>query len=229
MRHYAKLLRVTLTASLLLVAMAGAAVTGPLEHGVATAERGDYCASPQPGVAEPDLPLLQDGSARTAFVSGIYKTCLERQRKHPVNTILTPPELGQYCLCYGRAIADVINAEELEDITLDRAAPASFLQKTALSAELCRAKMRPDAKGSAREHALVTVTGECSRTYFPQDTDFAASVVRNKYCACFASRLVDLATTDKLIANELSGGQTPSSATRGVKEIKDYCSQHLQK
>ena len=56
---------------------------------------------------------------------------------------------------------------------------------------------------------MVTVTNECSGTYFPQDTDFAASVVRDKYCVCFASRLVDLVTTDKLIANELSGGLTP--------------------
>ena len=169
-RYHAKLRRVTLTASLLLVAMAVAA-SWPLENGVAAAERGDCCASPQPGVAEPDLPLLQEGSARTAFISGIYKTCLERQRKHQENTILTPAELGQYCLCYGRAIAEIINAEEFEAITLSRAAPASFLQKTGLSAELCRAKMRPDAKGSACERDLMTVTGECSRTYFPQDRD----------------------------------------------------------
>ena len=44
MRHYAKLLRATLTASLMLVAvaMAGAAVAGPLENGVAAYNRGDY-------------------------------------------------------------------------------------------------------------------------------------------------------------------------------------------
>jgi hypothetical protein len=177
--------------------------------------------------AESDLPLLQDGSARTAFVSGVYKTCLERQRKLPENTSLTAPELGQYCLCYGRAIADIINATEFEAITLGGAAPASFLEKTALSVKLCRAKMRPEAQGTARERDIVTVTRECSRTYFPEDTDFAASVVRNKYCVCFASRLVDLATNDKLIANELYGGQTPSPATKAVKKIKDYCLQQL--
>jgi hypothetical protein len=227
MRYCRTLFRVTLTASLILATIAGVALTGPLENGVAVAERGDYCASAPS--AEPDLPLLEEGSARTAFVSGIYKTCFERQRKYPENAILTPPELGQYCLCYGRAIADVINAEELEAYTQGRAAPASFLQKTALSTEACRAKMRPDAKLSARDRNMATVTSECSRTYFPQDIDFAASVVRNKYCGCFASRLVDLAATDKLIANELSGGQTPSSASKGVKEIKDYCSRQLQK
>jgi hypothetical protein len=182
----------------------------------------------KPLAAEPDLPLLQDGSARTAFISGVYKTCLERQRKLPENTSLTAPELGQYCLCYGRALADIINAREFEAITLGGAAPASFLQKTALSAKLCRAKMRPEAQGTARERDIVTATNECSRTYFPEDTDFAASVVRNKYCVCFASRLVDLATNDKLIANELYGGQTPSpAATKAVKQIKDYCLQRL--
>jgi hypothetical protein len=181
-----------------------------------------------PLAAEPDLPLLQDESARTAFISGVYKTCLERQRKLRENASLTAPELGQYCLCYGRAIVDIIDAREFEAIRQGGAAPASFLPKTASSAKLCRAKMRPEAQGTARERDMVTATNECSRTYFPQDTDFAASVVRNKYCVCFASRLVDLATNDKLIANELYGGQTPSpAASKAVKEIKDYCSQRL--
>src|SRR5674536_16659 len=40
--HYTKLLRATLTASLMLVAMAGAAVAGPLEDAVAASERHDY-------------------------------------------------------------------------------------------------------------------------------------------------------------------------------------------
>ena len=65
-----------------------------------------------PLAAEPDLPLLQDESARTAFISGVYKTCLERQRKLRENASLTAPELGQYCLCYGRALADIIDATD---------------------------------------------------------------------------------------------------------------------
>ena len=182
----------------------------------------------KPLAAEPDLPLLHDESARTAFLSGVYKTCLESQRKLRENASLTVPELGQYCLCYGRAIADIIDAAELEAITKGGAAPASFLPKTTSSAKLCRAKMRPEAQSTVRERNMVTVTNECSRTYSPQDTDFAASVVRNKYCVCFASGLVDLATNDKLIANELNGGQTPSAAsTKAVKQIKDYCSRQL--
>src|SRR5450830_1903134 len=40
--HYTKLLRATLTASLMLVAMAGTAVAGPLEDAVAASERHDY-------------------------------------------------------------------------------------------------------------------------------------------------------------------------------------------
>jgi TPR repeat protein len=41
-RHYAKLLRATLTALLMLVALAGAAVAGPFEDGGAAFVRGDY-------------------------------------------------------------------------------------------------------------------------------------------------------------------------------------------
>ena len=42
MRHYPKLHRATLTASLMLVAIAGAAVAGPLEDGEAAYQREDY-------------------------------------------------------------------------------------------------------------------------------------------------------------------------------------------
>ena len=40
--HYTRLLRATLTASLMLVAIAGAAVAGPLEDFAAAYTRGDY-------------------------------------------------------------------------------------------------------------------------------------------------------------------------------------------
>jgi len=42
MRHYAKLLRATLTALLMLAAIAGSAVAGPLEDGETAYNRGDY-------------------------------------------------------------------------------------------------------------------------------------------------------------------------------------------
>jgi uncharacterized protein len=42
MRDYAKLFRATLTASLMAVALAGAAVAGPLEDGEAAYQRGDF-------------------------------------------------------------------------------------------------------------------------------------------------------------------------------------------
>jgi hypothetical protein len=42
MRHYPKLHRATLTASLILVAIAGAAVAGPLEDGEAAYQREDF-------------------------------------------------------------------------------------------------------------------------------------------------------------------------------------------
>jgi hypothetical protein len=45
MRRYAKLLRGTLPASLMLVAMAGAAVAKPLQDATAAYQRGDYTAA----------------------------------------------------------------------------------------------------------------------------------------------------------------------------------------
>ena len=59
MRHNAKLLCATLTAFIMLVMMAGAAVAGPLEDGIAAYDRGDYATAlrlfrplAQQGVAE---------------------------------------------------------------------------------------------------------------------------------------------------------------------------------
>jgi hypothetical protein len=46
MRHYAKLLRATLTALLMPVLIAGAAVAGPLQDAGAALQRGDYKAVP---------------------------------------------------------------------------------------------------------------------------------------------------------------------------------------
>jgi hypothetical protein len=179
-----------------------------------------------------DLPLLQEGSARTAFVSGAYETCMEGQRKLPKNASFTAPELGQYCLFYGRALADIITAKEYEVIVVEKQIPAGFLQKTEMSDELCREKMRPLAQSTARLREIVKLQNECSKTYFPEDTDYAASVVRNKYCVCFAPKFFDLATSDKRIADKLgryaSTGQPPSTATtNAVKEIIHYCSERI--
>ena len=55
---------------------------------------------------QPAFPLLQDGGPRSAFVGGSYRTCLEQQRA--ANASLSTPELGAFCLCYGRSLADLI-------------------------------------------------------------------------------------------------------------------------
>jgi hypothetical protein len=60
------------------------------------------------------FPLRQDGPARTAFVSGAYRTCLEKQRASAANATVTTPVLGAFCLCYGRVVADGITGAEFE-------------------------------------------------------------------------------------------------------------------
>jgi hypothetical protein len=63
---------------------------------------------------QPTFPLRQDGPARTAFVSGAYRTCLEKQRASAANATVTTPVLGAFCLCYGRVLADGITGAEFE-------------------------------------------------------------------------------------------------------------------
>jgi uncharacterized protein len=68
MRHYAKLLRATLTASLML-AMAGAAVAGPLEDGQAAYQRGDYATA-----LRLLRPLAEQGNATAqGTLGGMYQ------------------------------------------------------------------------------------------------------------------------------------------------------------
>ena len=45
--------------------------------------------------------FLQDEGARSAFVGGVYSSCLKEQRTATENTTLSTPELGAFCLCYG--------------------------------------------------------------------------------------------------------------------------------
>ena len=65
MRHYAKLLRATLSASLMLVAMAGAAVGGPFEDAVDAYVRGDYATA-----YRLFQPLAEQGNAEAQYDLG---------------------------------------------------------------------------------------------------------------------------------------------------------------
>lgn len=65
MRHYAEQLRATLTALVMLVAIAGAAVAGPLEDGVAAYDRKDYATA-----LRLLRPLADQGIAMAQFELG---------------------------------------------------------------------------------------------------------------------------------------------------------------
>lgn len=66
MRHYAQLLRATLTASLILPAIAGGAVAGPLEDGNAAYQRGDYATA-----LHLLRPLVDQGNADAQDILGV--------------------------------------------------------------------------------------------------------------------------------------------------------------
>jgi hypothetical protein len=129
--------------------------------------------------AQQTFPLLQEGSARTAFVSGAYRICLEGARRAPENANLPPPVLGAFCLCYGRALADVINGAEYEALTRGTISE-SFSKKTETAITVCLTRV---GQRSDRELALIT---QCLRDYHPEDTDYAAAVVRERLCDCFS-------------------------------------------
>jgi uncharacterized protein len=65
MQHYAQLLRAAVTASLMLAAIAGASVAGPLEDGEAAFKRGDYATALRLW-----RPLANQGDARAQYYLG---------------------------------------------------------------------------------------------------------------------------------------------------------------
>jgi uncharacterized protein len=68
MRHSVRLLRATLAASLMLGAVAGAAIAGPLEDGIAAGERGDYALAYQLL-----RPLGEQGTAKAQrYLGSLY-------------------------------------------------------------------------------------------------------------------------------------------------------------
>jgi hypothetical protein len=180
-------------------------------------------AQESPSKLEPDqvLPLLQDGSARGAFVSGTYAPCLKKQRGAPENAGLTTPELGDFCLCYGRALADQINSREFQDLDVTgvEPIPASLVKKTNAAAYVCQRRMRADQQSTVRERDVVAVTQECLKAYHPEDTDYAAAEVHNRFCTCLAPEWVDLVANDKQLgAADISGRATA---------IKQRCEKRL--
>jgi hypothetical protein len=160
---------------------------------------------------QPTFPLLQEGTARTAFVSGTYRACLERQKGYAENASLSTPELGAFCVCYGRAIADVISGADYEALTLGATQPSeSFLKKTQIASTICLTRMTASAQRTAREQEIVALRNRCLREYHPEDTDYAAAVVRERFCGCFSEAVA-------------KSGTKPKSPT----EAMGYCSRQL--
>src|SRR6266404_1002446 len=158
---------------------------------------------------QPTFPMLQDGGARSAFVGGTYRTCLEKQQAAAENATLSKPELGAFCLCYGRAIADVINGAEYEALAAGKV-PDGFADKQRLAGNICLSRMSTSQKSSQESRLKVAVENRCRREFHPEDTDYAAAQVRERFCGCYAQAVT----------------QT-GSVPRAPSDAMDYCSQRM--
>lgn len=158
---------------------------------------------------QPTFPLLQDGGARSAFVGGSYRSCLEKQRAAPENASLSAPELGAYCLCYGRALADLITGEEYESLALGKV-PGAFSEKQSRAGNICISRMSTSEQSSQASQLKVAIENRCRREFHPEDTDYAAAQVRERYCGCYA------------VAVTSSGRDAKSP-----RDAMDYCSQTM--
>ena len=134
---------------------------------------------------QPSFPFLQDGGARSAFTSGTYGTCLTRQKSAPENASRSVAEMGAFCLCYGRAIADAINGQEYEAL-IGGQITESFTRKAQVASNICIARMDPTVQRTEREREVVALRNQCTKEYHATDTDHAAATVREKFCGCYS-------------------------------------------
>jgi hypothetical protein len=117
---------------------------------------------------------LQEGGARSAFVSGSCSTCFEKQSGTAKTQSRSTTELVSFCLCYSRALADAISGAEYEAVIVGAAAaPESFVKKTQMASLICQARMIPSAQHSQREREIVALRNECLKYYHPEGTDYA--------------------------------------------------------
>jgi hypothetical protein len=160
---------------------------------------------------EPTFPLLQEGKARLAFVSSATGSCTRTQRGNAQNASLSTAEIGAYCLCYARALADGLSGADYEAMMLGQT-NENLVKKTKLASNLCRARMTPSEQKSERERELVTLKNQCLKQFQfrPEETDHAAAVLRDGYCTCFAG--VAAKSSDKPM---------------NPNEAADYCSKHF--
>jgi hypothetical protein len=158
---------------------------------------------------QPTFPFMREGGERTAFVGGSYRTCLEKQRAVAENASLSTPELGAFCLCYGRALADAINGAEYDALTVGQL-PESFVRKTQVASNICLVRITPSRQTSKREQLIVALENRCRKEYHPEDTDFAAAQVRERFCGCFAEAVTKSGKEQK-----------------NPNEAADYCSRRL--
>lgn len=158
---------------------------------------------------QPSFPLLQDGGARRAFVGGTYRTCLEKQRAAAENATLSTPELGAFCLCYGRALADTVNSADYEALTASKLSDG-FADKQRLAGNVCISRMSTSQQASQESQLRVAVENRCRKEFHPEDTDYAAAQVRERFCGCYA------------VAVTSSGRDAKSS-----RDAMDYCSQRM--
>jgi hypothetical protein len=134
---------------------------------------------------------------------------LEKQLAAPENGSLSAPELGAFCLCYGRALADFITGSEYEALALGKV-PDGFGEKQGRASNVCISRISTSQQTSQQSQLKVAVENRCRTEFHPEDTDYAAAQVRERFCGCYA------------VAVTSSGGEAKSP-----RDATDYCSQRM--
>ena len=101
----------------------------------------------------------------------------------------------------------MINATEYEALSLGKM-PDSFGEKQKRAGNICVSQMSPSEQTSHEDQLKVTVKNSCRKEIHPEDTSYAATQIREKFCSCYAVTTIG------------TGAKSP-------KDAVDFCSQRM--
>jgi hypothetical protein len=84
------------------------------------------------------FPFLQDGGARDAFVRGAISTCVKNGIANAENWAVSQDQIQEFCGCYARALADIIDAKDFETLTREGKPSATLSSKTKTASTICQ-------------------------------------------------------------------------------------------
>jgi hypothetical protein len=106
-------------------------------------------------------------------------------------------------------MADMITGADYEALALGKL-PDGFSEKQQRAGSVCISRTNTSQQSSQASQLKVAIENMCRKEFHPEETDYAATVIRESYCGCYAGAVT------------ASGREAMSP-----NDAEDHCSQHV--